>query len=474
MSASPHPGLPAHHLPALRRALAAAGTPVDAARAVVDHLASTPGLLPSLYLERDGRLRCQAVRGYWQIRDGMPPTTGVIGRTFRTGEPAVELDVAKTADYLEAAVEVAAEICVPIRIGGTVVGALNVESPQRLPESLVADLAACAAVFGARLAELGGPPPASAAQRLLAHATRLGAVRGGRDIEREVIGAARDILSMDSAMLLRRDPFGRLAPTECVGPPGPALRAAPAETISALQGFVAGGTSSYTVAEPHGGIPDGISALRAAGARAVVALQLGGDDDPRGILVVADSGTNVPATDEVELLELLVAHAASCLRTAEAVAELRERAARDPLTGLGHQGTFHDALHEARRLSEIAVLIIDVDGFKAINDAQGHQAGDRILVEVAAALSSALRRGDELFRIGGDEFAALVQVHGDAEALEAGRRLRTAAAKTGTVTVSVGVAMPDLHETDAALLARADQALYTVKAAGKDGVKLAP
>src|SRR3954471_22157496 len=131
-----HPGLPEHHLPALRRALGAAATPADAARAVVDHLAATPGLMPSVYLERDGRLRCQAVRGYWQIRDGMPPTAGVIGRTFRTGEPTTELDVAASPDYLEAAVEVAAEICVPICLDGAVVGALNVESPQRLPESL--------------------------------------------------------------------------------------------------------------------------------------------------------------------------------------------------------------------------------------------------------------------------------------------------------------------------------------------------
>jgi diguanylate cyclase (GGDEF)-like protein len=473
MGDTPHPGLPEHHLPALRRSLAAASSVSGAARAVVEHLAAVPGLMPSLYLERDGRLRCQAVRGYWQIRDGLPPTAGVIGRTFRTGEPAVELDVAGAADYLEAAVEVAAEICVPIRAGGILVGALNVESPQQLPASLVVELEACAAAFAERLDVLGGPPPASAAQRLLAHATRLGALRGAREIEREVIAAARDVLGMDSAMLLRRDPFGRLAPTEAVGPLAAALRGASNAAIAALDHFVKGGTSSYTVGETDGGVPDGIRALRAAGVQAIVALQVGGEDDPRGILVAADAGAKVPATDEVELLELLVTHAASCLRTAEAVAELRERAARDPLTGLGHHGTFHDALRAGRLHSEIAVLLVDVDGFKAINDARGHQAGDRVLVEVAAALSGALRRGDELFRIGGDEFAALLHITGEAEALDAGRRLRAAAAQTGSVTVSVGVAVPGEQESDAALLARADRALYTVKAAGKDGVELA-
>ena len=468
-----HPGLPEHHLPALRRALAVARTPAGAAAAVVDHLAATDGLMPSLYLEREGRLRCQAVRGYWQIRDGMPPTAGVIGRTFRTGAPTIELDVASSVDYLEAANEVAAEICVPIHLDGAVVGVINVESPQTLPLALVADLEGCAAAFAARLAELGGPPPTSAAQRLLAHATRLSALRGARDIEREMIEAAQDVLAMDSAILLRRDAFGRLTPAEAVGPLASTLRNASAEAVATLQDFVLGGTSAYTVDEPQGGVGDGMRALRAAGVEAVVAIELGGEDDPRGILVVADSRPKALGTDEVELLELLVTHAASCLRTAEAVTELRERAARDPLTGLGHHGTFHDALSSARRLSEIAVLIIDIDGFKTINDAQGHQAGDRLLVEVAAALSSALRRGDELFRIGGDEFAALVHVTEEAEALEAGRRLREAAALTRTVTVSVGVAVPFGHESDAALLARADRALYAVKAAGKNGVELA-
>jgi diguanylate cyclase (GGDEF)-like protein len=173
------------------------------------------------------------------------------------------------------------------------------------------------------------------------------------------------------------------------------------------------------------------------------------------------------------LLETLAAHTTSCLRTAAALEELRARAATDPLTGLGHHATFHEALARARgRRESIAVLMADIDGFKAINDTRGHQAGDRVLRETAAALADALRRGDELFRIGGDEFAALVRVGDDHEALEAGRRLREAIAALGEVTVSVGVAIPQREESDASLLARADLALYSVKADGRDGVAL--
>ena len=73
----------------LESELAAATSAPEASEVVVEHLARK-GLMPSVYLEDGGRLRCQAVRGYWQIYDGMPATAGVIGRTFRTGEGDLE------------------------------------------------------------------------------------------------------------------------------------------------------------------------------------------------------------------------------------------------------------------------------------------------------------------------------------------------------------------------------------------------
>jgi diguanylate cyclase (GGDEF)-like protein len=153
---------------------------------------------------------------------------------------------------------------------------------------------------------------------------------------------------------------------------------------------------------------------------------------------------------------------------------LREQAATDPLTGLGHHATFHATLAHAHRRPSTAVVLVDVDGFKRVNDTFGHQYGDRVLRELAGALSGALRRGDTLFRIGGDEFAALLVVADPAEALEAGRRLRAAVTDANLgVTVSIGVAVPQEGETDACVLGRADRALYRVKADGRDGVALA-
>jgi diguanylate cyclase (GGDEF)-like protein len=147
---------------------------------------------------------------------------------------------------------------------------------------------------------------------------------------------------------------------------------------------------------------------------------------------------------------------------------------RDPLTGLGHPAAFAEALRRARQARGVAVLLVDVDGLSAINDARGHQAGDRVLVGVGAALADVLRHGDEVFRVGGDEFAAIVHVDSAAEALEAGRRLREAVAHGSSVTVSVGVAVPRGAESEAGVLMRAEQALAAVKGQRRAAVELAP
>lgn len=460
---------------AVHEALAGATDAKAAAEALVACLATVDGLLPSLYLERAGRLRCQAVRGYWQIRDGLPPGAGVVGRTYLTGEPSVEPDVRAAAHYLEAAPDVVSEVCVPVWLGGRVAGALNAESTRPLDPALSAELTWCATAYARRLAELGGPSDSSPAQRLVVHAARLAGLTDARRIEALVVEAARDVSGMESALLLGRGgDDGGWRPLAHAGQLAAQLAEADGAAFDVIEAFVAGGTSCYSIDQHPGERPHGSRALRAAGADGLVALPVGPPTDLRSILVVADPGPLRPATELVELLELLVVHAASCLRTADAIADLRERAARDPLTGLGHHATFHEALAVARVTdgSGVAVLIADLDGFKAVNDDKGHQAGDRILRAIASKLSGALRRGDQLFRIGGDEFAALIKVSGEAEALEAGRRLRAAAADSGPITVSIGIALPRPGESDASVLARADRALYQVKQSGRDGVAL--
>ena len=145
-----------------------------------------------------------------------------------------------------------------------------------------------------------------------------------------------------------------------------------------------------------------------------------------GALVLASPEPAVVDTDDVELLEQLATHGAACLRTAELLGSLRERAESDPLTGLGHHATFHEALAGSHRRPTTAVVVCDIDGFKLLNDTYGHAHGDRVLCGVADAMSSALRRGDRLFRVGGDEFAGLLAVDTREQARGAALRLRAA------------------------------------------------
>jgi diguanylate cyclase (GGDEF)-like protein len=161
---------------------------------------------------------------------------------------------------------------------------------------------------------------------------------------------------------------------------------------------------------------------------------------------------------------------------AAAVLELRERAARDPLTGLGHHATFYEALPALRSggRGRCALLLADVDGFKAINDTQGHAAGDDALRAMAGLLRAAAPSGGRAFRIGGDEFALVFDCDGEAEAERIGWELRSQARDRIGSTLSVGLALAEAGESDEAVVARADEALYEVKRQGRNGVLVAP
>jgi diguanylate cyclase (GGDEF)-like protein len=457
----------------LGSALEGAPDAAAAAATVVDHVAHEQRLLPAVYLARGGRLRCAALRGYWQARDGLPGRAGIMGRTYRTATETVVPDVTASPDYLEANPGVVAEACFPVLAGGLTVGVLNVESREPLHESDLEHLRECAEALGARIEELGGLPSESATQRLLRHVADLAALQDPEAVADGLLSAALDLVPLGSALLARtsgRD--GRLRPSCAAGPLAPVLRDAGLESIA---DWVQDGISCFTVGEPE---PPPAAAnladLRAAGVETMIAVGLFVQGELLGALVLASAEPAVINTDDVELLEQLATHGAACLRTAELLGSLRERAESDPLTGLGHHATFHEALAGSHRRPTTAVVVCDIDGFKLLNDTYGHGHGDRVLCGVADAMSSALRRGDRLFRVGGDEFAGLLAVESREQALGAAARLRDAVleARLG-VTVSIGVAVPHADETDVALLARADRALYSVKAAGRDGVALA-
>jgi diguanylate cyclase (GGDEF)-like protein/PAS domain S-box-containing protein len=166
--------------------------------------------------------------------------------------------------------------------------------------------------------------------------------------------------------------------------------------------------------------------------------------------------------------------------------QLEHQATHDPLTGLANRKLFDELLVRAVYRAErgrraLAVLYMDLDGFKDVNDVFGHQAGDRVLTETARRLESVIRPGDIVARLGGDEFVVLCEnlaSPDDAEKIatrvvQAVGQPIAVAAGVATVTASVGVAIGSLGESAASVVARADEAMYRTKQDGKAGYRFA-
>ncbi|WP_258865364.1 GGDEF domain-containing protein [Chromobacterium violaceum] len=164
--------------------------------------------------------------------------------------------------------------------------------------------------------------------------------------------------------------------------------------------------------------------------------------------------------------------------------ELAQMAHHDALTGLPNRSLLSDRLHVAlaqaqRRDTRLALLFMDLDSFKLINDSLGHKAGDKVLWQAAQRLSGIVRQSDTLARIGGDEFVLLISDLDD----KAEDVARTVANKcleafnvpflvSGTACqlgISIGIAIGDGYSSADSLLQAADQAMYRVKKTGSSG-----
>jgi len=187
--------------------------------------------------------------------------------------------------------------------------------------------------------------------------------------------------------------------------------------------------------------------------------------------------------DAQGLVDSVVA-AATAAYVDELTAILAARATRDPLTGLPNRAAFTETLrHEVRastRTAPPAVLLIDLDGFKGVNDSDGHLAGDAVLVGVGELLREQVRTGDLACRLGGDEFAVLLPRTSTAQAAKVARRILTASRQddrlksaSTRVRFSIGVGWLANPDDGDALVAVADAAMYAAKAAGGDLVRAA-
>lgn len=213
-------------------------------------------------------------------------------------------------------------------------------------------------------------------------------------------------------------------------------------------------------------------------ARTLLVTPLVADGNPLGILVVeARRRSHRLERRVLSTIGQFTSHAALALRNAWLLEEVRRMADTDGLTGLSNRRSFERALERevarvARTGDKLALVLLDIDHFKELNDRHGHQVGDTVLRATGAALNAASREFDTPARYGGEEFVVLLPGCGAAEAVAAAERFRGAiAAADGDVhvTASAGVATLPHNALDAPGLVRAaDEALYESKRRGRN------
>jgi diguanylate cyclase (GGDEF)-like protein len=254
-------------------------------------------------------------------------------------------------------------------------------------------------------------------------------------------------------------------------PVGDRLRSAPGVVLRAFTETARAWASPHELAELYRlGVPCGEA----------LAVPLLAEGERLGALMVA-MPANVQFTADAELVAAVADLAAASLAQERRVALTYAEARRDSLTGLPNRRAFDEQLREAferarTKNRKLSLALFDVDEFKHVNDLHGHKEGDEVLRGLSRVFLRTLRADEQIYRIGGDEFALLIE-GGPAAAARAAERVQRALGRQrrGRMlpSVSAGVAALTLEvEAPVELLARADRALYRSKAAGRSRVSV--
>ena len=324
----------------------------------------------------------------------------------------------------------------------------------------------------------------AALERLLEVSARLPAEPVADEILRAVCAGVRDALGFQNVLAVLRDGHGRLDPRAAVGWSIEEIERAGPVFLRDIEGLI---DPEFEI-EGCYLLPSAEAKRRSSHARQPYASALNGrgpwawdhhwlfvplHDSLGEVIGVlwADEPEDrlLPSHDTLQALRVFANQAAAAIVTSAHLRELRFLADHDPLTRLMNRRAFVDRLEGevARALRyrrSFGLVVCDLDDFKELNDRLGHPAGDEALQVFARTLQSALRRGDEAFRIGGDEFALLLAEATDDDAREVVRRITE---QLDGIRASFGVAScPDHARDTQALFRLADMALYEAKRNG--------
>jgi diguanylate cyclase (GGDEF)-like protein len=287
-----------------------------------------------------------------------------------------------------------------------------------------------------------------------------GELADAADPRSSICRAAARVSSADVAVLFEPEGKDRLTSTAMFGVDGPQLSfRSGQEPSGAVVAFTSG--SPFFVADAPGHPALSPRFVGITGARSALYHPVRRRGEAIGVLALVWRTRVARASPRTtEAIDLLASEAAVAIERADLLARLDGLAHTDELTGLPNRRAWNEELLRASARAErdgrpMAIAMLDLDRFKDYNDAHGHQSGDRLLKEAAAAWRAELREGDVLARYGGEEFAVALHHCALEEAREIVERMR--GATPGGVTCSAGIASSDGSE-----------ALYEAKAAGRD------
>jgi len=438
----------------------------------------------------------------WERFRGAASPPPLVDTVMRTGEVATaeEPDSPLIGGWWAESFDLGAVLAVPIGRAHDIVGVLTLDHPEarefsedelRLAESAGLRLGGIierAREIEERTAHLNA---ATAVRRLLEEGSRaLSAAHAGETLAR----IAKEALGVQHSSVILADPedrieyigldvpeqFEAVARERLVGSPAREFRLWRRAMRQPKPIFVENARASQL-------IPTELVTL--LGLRSYVAFPLLSSERPLGLVICAETRESRHWTAEERRLvdqlalegSLVVENAALRGADQERIDELARQAFHDPLTELPNRALFADRLeHALARLERhdqlIAVLLLDLDGFKEVNDSLGHDAGDRLLIAMSQRLRACLRPADSIARLGGDEFTILLEeITSLSEATRVAVRiedaLRTPFELDGhevKVTTSIGIALHSGGDIDPdELVKNADAAMYTAKRAGK-------
>ncbi len=443
-----------------------------------------------------GDLVVKRVRGYGDRLSRMlglrlSKSRGLSGWAAENRESVRVGDVAADPRYVAGLEEARSNMAVPLVAGNELAGVLNVESPRA--DAFTAEHEKMLTVLGsqAALAIVAAQARERLEQRIL-HLNALYQISQLSSRHEDLDGVLSTMLEVAQTLM----PLGQIAIL---------LLDEHRETLSVrvshgyaegVEGLVIPLGKGVTGRAAHSGETIVVNDLAAepdyipgvSGARSEIAVPLTVEGKVIGVLNSEALDANAYSRDRVRMLSVIAQQAAVVLRTAQLHAETWRLSITDPLTGVFNRREYirrlEDHLVRARRYGDsLAVVFLDLDHFKSVNDRFGHDAGDLALQRVAEALRAAMRESDTVARIGGEEFAVLLDRADLDVARVAAERLRIAVEETWLdlsadsdqrVTVSGGIAVyPDDGLDAKTLLRRADAALYAAKSGGRNRVFLA-